>query len=81
MFVATLVLTVHGSEHTNKINTIKAIRVPSGLGLKEAKEGTGYVIPVRPVARYEQVFDDTLMPRAVVPEQDVEPWVVAASCA
>jgi len=46
-------------------------------GLKEAKEGTGYVIPVRPVARYEQVFDDTLMPRAVVPEQDVEPWAVA----
>lgn len=38
MFVATLVLTVHGSEHTNKINTIKAIRVPSGLGLKEAKD-------------------------------------------
>lgn len=46
-------------------------------GLKEAKEGTGYVIPVRPVTRYEQVFDDTLMPRAVTPEQDVEPWARA----
>jgi glycosyltransferase involved in cell wall biosynthesis len=43
-------------------------------GLQEAKRGTGYVIPVRPVERYEAVFDDTLMPRAVVPEQDIEPW-------
>ncbi len=46
-------------------------------GLEEAKRGTGYVVPVRPVERYEQVFDDTLMPRAVVPEQDIEPWVSA----
>lgn len=46
-------------------------------GLAEAKAGTGYVIPVRPVERYEREFDDTLMPRAVVPEQDLEPWVLA----
>lgn len=46
-------------------------------GLAEAKAGTGYVVPVRPVARYEREFDDTLMPRAVVPEQDLEPWVQA----
>lgn len=43
-------------------------------GLEEAKRGTGYVIPVRPVERYEAVFDDTHMPRAVVPEQDIGPW-------
>ena len=43
-------------------------------GLQEAKRGTRYVIPVKPVERYESVFDDTLMPRAVVPEQDIEPW-------
>lgn len=46
-------------------------------GLADAKAGTGYVAPVRPVERYEREFDDTLMPRAVVPEQDLEPWVRA----
>ncbi|HEY3440927.1 MAG TPA: glycosyltransferase family 4 protein [Paludibaculum sp.] len=46
-------------------------------GLAEAKAGTGYVVPVRPVERYEREFDDTLMPRAVVPEQDLEPWSAA----
>jgi glycosyltransferase involved in cell wall biosynthesis len=43
-------------------------------GLAEAKRGTGYVIPVRPVERYEPVFDETHMPRAVAPEQDIGPW-------
>lgn len=46
-------------------------------GLKEAKQGTGYVVPVRPVERYEPVFDEQHMPRAVVPEQEMEPWVEA----
>jgi len=46
-------------------------------GLEEAKRGTGCVVPVRPVAKYELVFDDTGMPRAIVPEQDLHPWVVA----
>jgi glycosyltransferase involved in cell wall biosynthesis len=46
-------------------------------GLAEAKHGTGYVVPVRAVERYEPVFDDTRMPRAVIPAQDVEPWVAA----
>lgn len=46
-------------------------------GLMEAKTGTGYVVPVRPVERYERAFDDTLMPRAVVPEQELEPWAAA----
>jgi glycosyltransferase involved in cell wall biosynthesis len=46
-------------------------------GLAEAKAGTGYVIPVRPVEKYEPVFDDTGMPRAVAPEQDIEPWARA----
>jgi glycosyltransferase involved in cell wall biosynthesis len=46
-------------------------------GLKEAKRGTGYVLPVRPVERYEREYDDTGMPRAVVPEQDLAPWTVA----
>lgn len=46
-------------------------------GLVEAKAGTGYVIPVRPIERYEPVYDERAMPRAVVPEQNPEPWVQA----
>jgi glycosyltransferase involved in cell wall biosynthesis len=46
-------------------------------GLEEAKRGTGCIVPVRPVAKYEMVFDDTGMPRAIVPDQDLHPWVAA----
>lgn len=46
-------------------------------GLEEAKRGTGCIVPVSPVGKYELVFDDTGMPRAVVPEQDLRPWVTA----
>jgi hypothetical protein len=46
-------------------------------GLEEAKRGTGYVVPVRPIVRYERTFDDTGMPRAVVPEQEIAPWAAA----
>jgi glycosyltransferase involved in cell wall biosynthesis len=55
---------------------IPVIASDSG-GLAEAKRGTGYVIPVKPVDRYEPVFDDTGMPRAVAPDQEIEPWVAA----
>lgn len=44
-------------------------------GLKEAKRGTGYVIPVRTIERYEPVFDEHAMPRPVVPENDATAWV------
>jgi len=44
-------------------------------GLVEAKLGTGCIVPVRPVEKYELVFDDTGMPRAVVPEQHLAPWI------
>jgi glycosyltransferase involved in cell wall biosynthesis len=43
-------------------------------GLMEAKSGTGYVIPVRPIERYEREFDETHMPVAVAPAQDLAPW-------
>lgn len=43
-------------------------------GLVEAKLGTGFVIPVRPIAQYDAVFDDQGLPRAVLPEQDLVPW-------
>jgi glycosyltransferase involved in cell wall biosynthesis len=46
-------------------------------GLMEAKSGTGYVIPVRAIQRYEPVFDENHMPRPVREAQDVTPWVAA----
>lgn len=46
-------------------------------GLLEAKHGTGYVIPVKTIERYEPVFDEHAMPRPVVLENDAAPWVAA----
>ena len=46
-------------------------------GLVEAKHGTGYVIPVNTIERYEAVFDEHAMPRPVVREIDSAPWVAA----
>lgn len=46
-------------------------------GLREAKRGTGYVIPVRTIERYEPVFDEHGMPKPVAPENDAGPWVEA----
>jgi glycosyltransferase involved in cell wall biosynthesis len=46
-------------------------------GLRDAKRGTGYVIPVRTIERYQPVFDEHAMPRPVVPENDPSPWVDA----
>ena len=46
-------------------------------GLAEAKLGTGFVIPVRAIERYEAAFDDQGLPRAVLAEQDLSPWVAA----
>jgi glycosyltransferase involved in cell wall biosynthesis len=55
---------------------IPVIASDSG-GLREAKRGTGYVIPVRPIERYQPVFDELRMPRPVLPPNDVAPWVEA----
>jgi glycosyltransferase involved in cell wall biosynthesis len=46
-------------------------------GLPEAKLGTEFVIPVRPIERYEAAFDDQGLPRAVLPKQDLAPWAAA----
>jgi glycosyltransferase involved in cell wall biosynthesis len=46
-------------------------------GLMEAKQGTGYVVAVRPIERYEREFDETHMPVAAAPSQDLEPWKAA----
>lgn len=55
---------------------IPVIASDSG-GLKEAKRGTGYVIPVRPIERYQPVFDEHSMPKPVLPEHDAAPWLEA----
>jgi glycosyltransferase involved in cell wall biosynthesis len=43
-------------------------------GLREAKSGTGYVIPVRTIERYLPAYDEHAMPRPIVPQNDPEPW-------
>ena len=43
-------------------------------GLVEAKQGTGFVVPVRPIEQYESVFDENHMPKPVAGAQDIEPW-------
>jgi glycosyltransferase involved in cell wall biosynthesis len=46
-------------------------------GLKEAKSGTGYVIPVQPIASYKNEYDDRHMPVPNIDSQSIEPWVEA----
>jgi glycosyltransferase involved in cell wall biosynthesis len=43
-------------------------------GLKEAKNGTNFVIPVRPIEEFQPVFDEAHMPKPVEVEQDLAPW-------
>jgi hypothetical protein len=46
-------------------------------GLKEAKRGTGYVIPVHTIERYQPAYDEHAMPKPVVQVNDVAPWIAA----
>jgi surfactin synthase thioesterase subunit/glycosyltransferase involved in cell wall biosynthesis len=46
-------------------------------GLAEAKLGTGSVVHVPEIERFEPVFDEHGMPRPVLPAIDIEPWVAA----
>ncbi len=46
-------------------------------GLKEAKQGTNYIIPVRGIEWYEAAFDEHAMPKPVLQENDIEPWLTA----
>jgi hypothetical protein len=43
-------------------------------GLVEAKLGTRFTIPVRPIERYEPIYDEQGMPRPVIPPQHLAPW-------
>jgi len=49
-------------------------------GLAEAKLGTGFVIPVRPIETYLPEYDEHAIPKAVLPEQDIEAWAAAVQC-
>ena len=55
---------------------IPVIASDSG-GLPEAKLGTGFIIPVKPIERFEPEFDEHGLPKAVIPPQDIEPWAEA----
>lgn len=46
-------------------------------GLVEARQNTGYIVPVRPIEHFLAEFDETHMPRPVEVEQNIEPWVEA----
>jgi glycosyltransferase involved in cell wall biosynthesis len=55
---------------------IPVIASDSG-GLKEAKLGTGYIIPVHTIEEYQPQYDEHAMPVPVVPQNDPCPWVAA----
>lgn len=46
-------------------------------GLKEAKQGTGFVITVRPFPGYSKTFDAAHMPVPIAVEQDLGKWAEA----
>ena len=46
-------------------------------GLREAKAGTSYLIPVQLIEHYEPAFDERHMPRPILPVESIEPWVNA----
>src|SRR5574340_212664 len=54
---------------------IPVISSDSG-GLRGAKTGTRFVIPV-PAPRYEPVYDERHLPRLIAPPLDIEPWAAA----
>jgi len=43
-------------------------------GLAEAMLGIGKPLPVSPVTRYERAIDESMVPAAVIPAQDLAPW-------
>jgi amino acid adenylation domain-containing protein len=43
-------------------------------GLPEAKLGTNFLLPVRPIERFGERLNENMLPIPVVPEQDISPW-------
>ena len=58
------------------LHAIPVVASDSG-GLVEAKAGTGFVVPVRAIERFESSFDERGMPKPVVEATVIEPWVRA----
>ncbi|MDQ6698782.1 MAG: glycosyltransferase family 4 protein, partial [Acidobacteriota bacterium] len=46
-------------------------------GIKEAKLGIPYLVPVNLVTHYEPALDENMVPVAEVPPQDIGPWEAA----
>jgi surfactin synthase thioesterase subunit/glycosyltransferase involved in cell wall biosynthesis len=46
-------------------------------GIPEAKMGVDYLLPVNPVTHYEPALDSKMVPKALVPPQDIGPWRAA----
>ena len=43
-------------------------------GIPEAKMGVEYLLPVRPIEKYDPRLDERMVPVAEVPPQDIGPW-------
>ncbi len=43
-------------------------------GLGEAMMGVPYLLPVRPIVKYQGKLDENMVPVAEIPDQDIEPW-------
>ena len=46
-------------------------------GIPEAKLGVDYLLPVRPIEKYQTRLDEQMVPLADLPPQDVGPWQTA----
>jgi surfactin synthase thioesterase subunit/glycosyltransferase involved in cell wall biosynthesis len=52
--------------------------IAAGIGgIPEAKLGVDYLLPVRPIEKYQPRVDEQMVPVAEVPPQDVGPWHAA----
>ncbi|HEX8472730.1 MAG TPA: amino acid adenylation domain-containing protein, partial [Pyrinomonadaceae bacterium] len=43
-------------------------------GLPEAKLGTDFLLPVRPIERFTERLNENMLPLPIVPKQDIAPW-------
>jgi surfactin synthase thioesterase subunit/glycosyltransferase involved in cell wall biosynthesis len=46
-------------------------------GIPEAKLGVDYLLPVRPIEKYQAQLDEQMVPLAELPAQDIGPWQAA----
>ncbi|MEA2172671.1 MAG: hypothetical protein QOD00_263, partial [Blastocatellia bacterium] len=48
-------------------------------GLPEAKLGTDFLLPVRPIEQFGERLNENMLPLPIVPAQDIKPWRDALS--